>query len=345
VTTRRFRVWGYVAGDRLPPDMTFNDPGGEQFRFTRRLPQPLLRSGPVNSLSVASQQGITWVGGTSRQTRVGSELAFNTAVEAADEAEAMHIVNDEVLPRYLATVCAIADCPIYGVVVAAHPVAPPKADVQWASDSPTARLFYWYAPPPARISDQPMHDEGPELLWVATHDGVARRAAHDLHVANLSLHSRGPDSADAQSILMTYYFVLERIANQVSRLNPQPPATSQSIPHVERLEQQLHEAETVEAKVDAVKIAATKLKDLHTRGMKRQVVDAGGLLGISTNSVRDAGKFTTLRHTRLAHASKLGGRAVGREGLDQRHRRAGADVLAGGRRLPTVAAGNGQADA
>ena len=43
--------------------------------------------------------------------------------------------------------------------------------------------------------------------------------------------------------------------------------------------------------------------------MKRQVVDAGGLLGISTNSVRDAGKFTTLRHTRLAHASKLGGPA------------------------------------
>lgn len=289
--------------------MTFNDPGGEQFRFTRRLPQPLLRSGPVDSLRVAPQQEITWVGGTSRQTRVGSELAFNTAVEAADEAEAMHIVNDEVLPRYLATVCAVSDCPIYGVVVAAHPVAPPKTEVQWVSDSPTARLFYWHAPPPARISDQPMLDEGPELLWVATHDGVARRAAYDLHVANLSLHSRGSDSADAQSILMTYYFVLERIANQVSRLNPQPPATSQSIPHIERLEHQLHEAETVEAKVDAVKIAATKLKDLHTRGMKRQVVDAGGLLGISTNSVRDAGKFTTLRHTRLAHTSKLGGRS------------------------------------
>jgi hypothetical protein len=249
VTTRRFRVWGYVAGDRLPPDMTFNDPGGEQFRFTRRLPQPLLRSGPVDSLSVAPPQGITWVGGTSRQTRVGSELAFNTAVEAADEAEAMHIVNDGVLPRYLATVSAVADCPIYGVVVAAHPVAPPTAEVQWVSDSPTARLFYWYAPPPARIPDQPMLDEGSDLLWVATHDGVAHRAAYDLHVANLGLHSRGPDSADAQSILMTYYLVLERISNQVSRLNPPPPpATSQSLPHVDRLEQQLHEAETVEAR-------------------------------------------------------------------------------------------------
>lgn len=311
MTTRRFRVWGYVAGDRLPPDMAFNDPGGEQFRFTRRLPQALLRSGPVDSLSVAPQQGITWVGGTSRQTRVGSELAFNTAVEAADEAEAMHIVNDEVLPRYLATVCAVAGCPIYGVVVAAHPVAPPKAEVHWVSDSPTARLFYWYAPPPARIPDKSMLDEGPGLLWVATHDGVAHRAAYDLHVANLGLHSRGPDSADAQSILLTYYLVLERIANQVSRLNPQPPpATSQSAPHIDRLEQQLHEAKTVEAKVDAVKIAATRLRDLHTRGMKRQVVDAGGLLGISTEFVRDAGKFTTLRHARLAHASKLGGRSA-----------------------------------
>ncbi len=138
---------------------------------------------------------------------------------------------------------------------------------------------------------------------------MARRAAHDLQVANLGLYSRAPDTADAQSILVTYYFVVERIANQVSQMNPQPPATSESIPHLERLEQQLRKAETVEAKVEAVKLAATRLRDLHTRGMKQRVVDAGTLLGIPPNSVRDAGKFTTLRHSRLAHASKLGGRS------------------------------------
>lgn len=218
----------------------------------------------------------------------------------------MHIVQDDILPRYLATFSAVGDCPIYGAVIAAHPVAPPKIEVQWMSTSPTVRLFHWGSPPPSQISKQSMVDEGSALLRVATHDEVARSAAYDLQTANLALYSRAPDTADAKSILMTYYFVLDRIAQRVSPKPLKTPETFKSIPHLERLEQQLHAAETVEAKVDAVKRAATKLQELHARGMKQQVMDAGEVLSLSPNSVSSAGDFTALRHARLAHTSKLG---------------------------------------
>lgn len=88
-----------MAGDRLPPDMTFHD-SGEEFQFTRQLPDTLLRCGPVQGLSATPPRGITWVGGTSRQTRVGSELAFNATVAVTDEGEALRAVQAEVLPRY-----------------------------------------------------------------------------------------------------------------------------------------------------------------------------------------------------------------------------------------------------
>lgn len=195
---------------------------------------------------------------------------------------------------------------MYGVVIAAHVVAPPEVTVDWVSDSPTSHLFYWAAPPPARLPDEPLGEEGPGLLWAATHDGVARQAAYDLHAANLGLHSRTEETADAQSILLTYYFVHERIANSLWRLHPRPSPIDESIPHLEWLEGQLQERSSVQAKIEAVKAASTKLAELHTQSMKRKVVDAGNLLGLSSNTIREAGQFTTLRHTRLAHASKLG---------------------------------------
>lgn len=257
------------------------------------------------------------------------ELAFNTAVAAADEGEALRIVQDEVLPRVLAAISAVADCPIYGVVIAAHVVAPLEVNVDWISDSPTSRLFYWAAPPPARLPDEPLVEKAPGLLWAATHDGVARRAAYDLHAANLGIYSRTAETADAQSILTAYYFVLERITNHLSRLHPQPSPTAESVPHLQWLEEQLEERSSVQAKLEAVKAASTKLAELHTRSMKRRVVDAGNLLGLSSTTIREGGKFTTLRHTRLAHASKLGSRSPELDDWLPRAQRCAIEYLSG----------------
>ena len=306
MANQEYRVWGYIAGDPLPPDMVFNLGGGPWLRLTRDIPEVLHRCGPVSSLQIKPAARSTWIGGSSRLTVAGSELAFETAVDGEDEERAMRLVQNQVLPRYLATLSALAEVPIYGVVVAAHREAAPGETVGWMSDSPTGRIFDWSSPGPARMPVA-MVQESPALLWAATNDATARRAAYDLHSANLNLYSRSNDTADLQSILLTYYFVLERISRQVGRLHPQPaPPADASQRAVVKLEKALERSDTVDRKVAAVRKAATTLQALHSRSMRKQVEDAGEVIRVDPGMVRLAGRLTDLRHRRLGHVSALG---------------------------------------
>ncbi len=146
----------------------------------------------------------------------GSELAFETAVLSVDERRAMRHVQDEVLPLYLATLSALTEVPVYGVVIAAHPEAGPGESVGWMSGSPTVRFFDWSSPGPARRPVAAL-EKSPIHLRTVMDDAAARQAAYYLHSANLNLYSRTDDAADLQSILMTYYFVVEGISRQVGR--------------------------------------------------------------------------------------------------------------------------------
>lgn len=243
--------------------------------------------------------GGTWVTGTRRRTRVQSPVAFQAPVRVGDPDVALREAQDVVLPRYLAALAALTGSPLYGVPVAFHPADEPE---KWCPRMSEANVQQFVP----RLLEVEEPDVLAGLVWAAEHDHTARLAALEINVANNYLHSRTDDLADVRAILLTYFFVLERIANRVARYYPLRPKPAETWPAIEKLERALGTAANVEAKVQAVRTAAQALQAQHSRGIKRRVREAGRVIGLDDDMVRNAGELTDLRNESLGHASALG---------------------------------------
>ena len=149
-------------------------------------------------------------------------------------------------------------------------------------------------------------DEWAGVIRAAEHDFTARRAAVDMYIGNNRFHSHEDDPADVRTTLLTYFFVLERIANRTNRFDPLRPGQDEVTPMMARLERGLEQSATVDDKVAAVRAAAQKLQALHSRGMKRRVMEAGRTVGLDDIVTRTAGELTDLRNSTLGHVPTSG---------------------------------------
>ncbi|GAB3785350.1 hypothetical protein [Nocardioides ungokensis] len=294
-------VWGYIAGAVLPPNLEFDGPeGGDWLCVTQDVPDSFRRLDPPGVVE-AQLGGGTWATGTGRRTRVRSAAVFKVSVRVVDPDDAMRTAEAEVLPRLLAVVSAMTGSPMFGAPVAFHAANEPE---QWLPrrsdawvDAFTPRQFK---------AEEADPDEWAGVVWAAQHDYTARHAAVDMYVANNRYLSHGDDAADVRTALLTYFFVLERIADRIGRFFPPKPTPDESAPLVETLEKALDRATSVEQKVECVRVAAQKLQALHSRGIKRRVVEAGGTIDVDENVVRTAGQFADLRNSQLGHVPSAG---------------------------------------
>lgn len=293
-----FVAWGYVAGGALHPGFRLDEPAGS-FELTRDIPDSFLQLEPPGVLEPKLPGGF-YVTGVKRQPRVGSQVAFRLSVAAADSDAAFIKTQDELLPRYLAGISAIAEEPLYGAVVAVHRRG---EDEQWLPRMSSAELRF--IPQPRTLSADELA-EVPSLVWAAQHDATGRLAASDFHAANMYLACRTGAVADDQAILSTYYFVLERIAKRLNKDRPllrDPDGAGQ---RVRELQLSLEVAGDVDEQVAIIGAANRDIQGMRRRGMRRGIRDAGDTLGVADTQIAQAVKFTDLRNSKLGHPAPLG---------------------------------------
>jgi hypothetical protein len=294
---RGFVAWGYVAGAALHPGFRHAD-GQEWFEVTTEPPDSFLQLEPPGVLESKLPGGF-YVTGVKRQPRVGSKVAFRLSVEAADPDVAFQKAQDQVLPLYLAGLSAIAEQPLYGAVVAVHEQG---QDEQWCSRMSKSEVLTWR---PRNLSAEEL--EGlPGLVWAARHDATGRLAAREFHAANMYLACRTDDLADAQAILSTYFFVLERIAQRLNKDRPLRPDPDEARQRIQELRQLLDQKSGVDEQVSAIRQARDDLEGLHRRGTWRGIREAGKVMGVPDEMIAEAAKLTKLRNKMLGHPAPLG---------------------------------------
>jgi hypothetical protein len=146
----------------------------------------------------------------------------------------------------------------------------------------------------------------PGLVWAARHDATGRLAAREFQAANMYLACRTDDMADAQAILSTYFFVLERLAKRLNKDRPLRPDPDEARQRIQELRQMLDQASGVDEQVLAIQRARDDLQGLHRRGMWRGIREAGATIGVPDKMIAEAAKFTKLRHKTLGHPAPLG---------------------------------------
>lgn len=291
-------VWGYIAGKVMPPNVTIGDLEGDNwFRITYEPPESFSRLDPPGVVSAGATGG-TWATGTERRIRVFSRAAFQVPVRVDDPDEAMRTAEQEVLPRHLAATSAVTGCPLYAVPLAFHAAGEPEA---WRPRRADASVLIFN--PKLLDAETVDAEQAAGFAWAAEHDYTARRAAVDMYVGNHRMLSHADNSSDVQAVLLSYFFVLERIANRIARFFPLRPGPEESAPLIESLEIALEDARSIEGKVEAVRVAAQRLQAIHSRGMRRRVKEAGTTMGLPDEVSGTAGELTDLRNTSLGHVS------------------------------------------
>lgn len=297
-TDRGFVAWGYVAGAALHPGFRLDELDG-WFELTTELPDSFLQLKPPGVLESKLPGGF-YVTGVKRQPRVGSKIAFRLSVEAVDSDVAFQKAQDEILPVYLAGLSAIAEQPLYGAVVAVHEQG---QDEQWCSRMSSSEMLLIAKPRILRATEL---EEAPSLVWAARHDATGRLAAREFQAANMYLACRTDDMADAQAILSTYYFILERIANRLNKDRPLRPDPDEASQRIQKLQLSLEEGSSVDAQVTAIQSAHRDLQGLRRRGLRKGIRDAGEAIGVADERITEAVKFTDLRNSKLGHPAPLG---------------------------------------
>lgn len=297
-TDRKFVAWGYITGAALHTGFRIGD-ADDWFAVTTTPPQSFRLLSPPGSQE-SQMPGGFYVTGVKRQPRVGSQVAFQVTVRAADPDIAFTKAQDQILPFYLAGLSSVAEEPLFAAVVAVHEQGD---DEGWFPRMSSSELQF--TPKPRTLRDEELQDV-PGLVWAAQHDATGRLAATEFHAANMSIASRTGAMADDQAILSTYYFVLERITNRLNKDQPLRSDPNDVKRRIGELQKALETAPTVNAQAKAVHDAHRDLQSLSRRGMRRGVRDAGQALGIPNNQISEATKFTDLRNKKLGHPAPLG---------------------------------------
>src|SRR3954451_8676749 len=116
VTQLSFIAWGYAAGDRLHPGLSFVQKGVSFGLTSEPPPGPASLSAPGRV--APSWPGQTYVTGLRRQPQVGSPIAFWLDVSAPDSDEAFARAENELLPIFMAGLSTTASSPVYGTTLA-----------------------------------------------------------------------------------------------------------------------------------------------------------------------------------------------------------------------------------
>lgn len=298
-------VWGYLAGSTLPPNIASADDARDWFKVTWDLPASFREIKHPGVAEVRQDSG-TWVAGTPRRTRVYSKVALQVRVRVDDQDDAMSVAQREVMPRHLAALSAWVGNPLYCTPIAFHRAEEPE---NWLPRMSQGTTTFWRNPP-FREAVEGDEDTLASLAWAAELDATGRAAAADMALANSYLHSRTDDAQEVRALLLTYFFVIERIANRVARYNPLAPTDAETGPVIDDLEHALDVASRQADKVKAVHDAARALQGLHSRGIRRSVREAGQGIGLPGAVIQEAVKFCDLRSRELGHVAPLGSPAA-----------------------------------
>jgi hypothetical protein len=280
----------------MPPVITLGDPTGDDwFRITYDLPDSFVQMQPLADMR-AGVKGRTWAAGSQRSVRIFSRAAFQVPVRVEDPDEALRAAEVLATQR-LAAVSAMTGSPTYGVPLAFHELGHPE---EWLPRIGKAEVLLWN---PLLLDADDVDPSTAGIFWAAQHDVTARRAAIDMHAGNVRSLSHGYDYADVQAALLSFFFVLERIANRVDRFYPQRPDPINQVGIIRDLEEALSGTYRLSDKLKAVHSANRDLKALQQLGLKRKVKEAGRVVGV-TEAVRStAGDFADLRNGTLGHVS------------------------------------------
>ncbi len=297
--TLEFDVWGFLVGDRLPAEQSIGC-----LEVTQTIPEQLRRLARVGrgGLRAEAPDAPAWVAGSGAYTTVRSQHAFHTVVMAETQYRAPEIVDEDVLPPVLAGLTALNGSTVEGEVVMVRPTDQPNGQA-YGMASATAAIR---SSIPTTIHDERWIARANELTHAAMHDSTASRAAREIQLANRHRWVIGDEVVNAQAVLLTYFFVIERIAKRVAKVGSWAVDATRQEMLADGLLNSLRTHRSAKVRVKQIRNAAVELDRLEYNFVKQRISRAGAELGLSTTMVMEAGRFTDLRNRQLGHATALG---------------------------------------
>ncbi len=287
----RWVVFGFITGPLLPsqplvmPRGVIIGPISEE--SLRKLPR-----GRATGLRVSNiKQGYSL---TPADIFVYSRWLFSAEVKASNSFIAFQKVQLEIVPRVLTVLNTVGQGDAYRLELV-------RAESEHSQEPPMPYAEFSLQGPEFMSSEA--EQRVLRRLSAVESDETARRACWNMHEGVRLLDRLGDVEAGAASALLRFFFVIEAIATRLYKETRREVVRQQEKEEeaiVARLRDDLKRDHSKQ--VSAIHKASTNLRKLDGAHLADQIRSAGDSLGVETNIVTAAVRFSRFRNERLGHA-------------------------------------------